>query len=114
MKPHAARTAAFVAACAAMLGLALQPASGDAPKLFPLAARGKAIFDETAGDIGCAACHGTDARGDGAAPDIRKAGEAQIKDGLEHTGDMRGFGLTPVDIRAVAVYLMYLRKKAGI
>jgi mono/diheme cytochrome c family protein len=114
MKRHTARIAAFVAASAAMLGLALQPASGDEPKLYPLAAKGKVIFDETAGDVGCAACHGEDARGDGAAPDIRKAGEAQIRDGLEHTGDMRGFGLTPVDIRAVAAYLTYLRKKQGI
>ena len=114
MKRHAARTAAFVAACAATLGLALQAAVGDEPKLYPLAAKGKLIFDETAGDIGCAACHGMDARGDGGAPDIRKAGEAQIKAGLEHTGDMRGFGLTPVDVRAVAAYLIYLRKKQGI
>jgi mono/diheme cytochrome c family protein len=81
------------------------------PQPYPPAAKGNVIFDETAGDIGCAACHGTDARGDGAAPDIRKAGEAQIKDGPEHTGDMRGFGLTPVDVRAVAAYLTYLRKK---
>jgi mono/diheme cytochrome c family protein len=114
MKRHTVRIAAFVAACAATLGLALQPAAGGEPKLYPLAAKGKLIFDETAGDIGCAACHGMDAQGDGAAPDIRKADEAQIKDGLEHTGDMRGFGLTPVDIRAVAAYLAYLRKKPGI
>ena len=74
MKRHAARTRTFVAACAATLGLALRPAFGDEPKLYPLAAKGKVIFDETAGDIGCAACHGEDARGDGAAPDICKAG----------------------------------------
>lgn len=114
MKRHAARTAAFVVACATTLGVMLRPALGDEPKLNALAAKGKVLFEETAGDLGCAACHGADARGDGTAPDIRKAGEAKIKESLQDTADMRNFGLTPVDVRAIAAYLAYVRKKAGI
>jgi mono/diheme cytochrome c family protein len=100
-----------VALAATLVGLFLLTRP---PTISAQATAGKVLFEETAGNIGCAACHGMDARGDGTAPDIRKADEAQIMDGLEHTGDMRNMGLSNGDVEAVAAYLAFVRKKAGI
>ncbi len=116
MQPHALIVPAALAIFAATLFISLQftGESVGGPTLNARATAGKYLFDELAGDLGCAACHGMDARGDGTAPDIRKADEAQIIDALHHTGDMRNMGLTDRDIRNVAAYLAYVRRKAGI
>ena len=116
MQPHVLIIPAAAMVFAATLNFSLR-FGGDGfsgPTLNAPATAGKVLFEETAGDLGCAACHGMDARGDGTAPDIRKADVVQIVEALRHTGDMRDMGLSDRDIAAVADYLAYVRKKAGI
>ena len=79
-----------------------------------LATAGKVLFEETAGELGCASCHGMDARGEGTAPDIRRADAALIVESLRDTADMRNMGLTERNVREIAAYLAYVRKKQGI
>lgn len=76
-----------------------------------LMARGRAVFEKTAGGIGCAACHGHFAMGDIAtAPNIRTADETRVKNALGGVGAMRFLAptLSPEDVRAVQVFLRYL------
>lgn len=76
-----------------------------------LVARGRAVFEKTAGGIGCAACHGHFAMGDIAtAPNIRAADETRVKNALGGVGAMRFLAptLSPEDVRAVQVFLRYL------
>ena len=69
--------------------------------------QGRVIFEETAGGIGCAACHGMDAKGDpniGSA-DIRGAGADRIRGALASVEMMAIVELTDEEIEAVAAYL---------
>jgi len=67
-------------------------------------AAGKLLFEETAGDVGCASCHGMDAKGD-AGPDIRGRTADDIHYAKENVEDMNFLELTDQDIEAVAAYL---------
>ena len=78
-----------------------------------LLARGKSLYEETAGGLGCAYCHGLSGRGDGSADvnaaNIRGLGEPQIRAALGGGVAMMGFiELSDDEITAVAVYLQYL------
>jgi len=75
-----------------------------------LIAAGEVLFMTTAGGVGCATCHGTDAMGipDLAAPDIRGADFAMIADALATRAQMTTLTLSDADIKAVAAYLATL------
>ncbi len=57
-------------AFAATVGLALTMSTTSVSANEDLIAEGKIIFEETAGGVGCASCHGMDGSGD-IGPDIR-------------------------------------------
>lgn len=71
---------------------------------------GELVFMETAGGVGCAACHGTDARGDPemAAPDIRGRTATDIYNALDTRVQMAFITLTSEEVTAVAAYLQAL------
>jgi len=78
-----------------------------------LIAQGKILFDETAGDVGCAFCHGLDGKGDGPAQvnaaNIRAARETTIRAALGGTVAMMEFiTLSEAEIAAIAAYLEQL------
>lgn len=78
-----------------------------------LVARGRTVFEKTAGNIGCAACHGHFAMGDIAtAPNIRAADETRVKNALGGVGAMRFLAptLSPEDVRSVQAFLRYLNR----
>lgn len=69
---------------------------------------GKVIFEETAGDVGCAACHRPDATGD-VGPNIQGRTAADIRAALNGgVEDMQFIELTEDEIQQVAEYLAYL------
>ena len=78
----------------------------------PLVAEGKLVFEETAGGIGCAACHGLQATGnpDTGAPYIIGVSRAQLGAAL-HGGvpDMDFFKLSRQEAKAVLAYLQSLK-----
>ena len=78
-----------------------------APTLDPVAALGKVIFEETAGGVGCQACHGMDAKGD-IGPDIRGRDSVAILAQLKTNEVMAFITLTPEEVDQVAAYLRYL------
>jgi len=75
--------------------------------LDPEVAAGRLIFEETAGGIGCQACHGLDARGD-TAPDIRGQNARAILQQLRRNENMEFIELNRKEIEQVAAYLQYL------
>jgi len=82
-------------------------ASGD------LIARGKVIYEETAGGVGCALCHGLDAQGKpevGAPPNIG-ATETDIAAALQDRAQMTFIKMTDEEIEAVAAYLKFLAEQ---
>lgn len=106
-QPHVARVplvALFLLLVAAPLAFA-QDAG--------LLEQGKLIYDETAGGVGCAYCHGLQGRGDGTAgvgaPDIAGAHESAIRSSLAGAVPMMGFiQLAPNDLTAVIAYVAQL------
>jgi mono/diheme cytochrome c family protein len=66
---------------------------------------GKVIFEETAGDVGCAYCHAADASGD-VGPNIQGMDVDTIRNAV-HGGiaEMEFFDLTDDEIDQVAAYL---------
>lgn len=84
------------------------PAAGNA-----VLARGKEIFEKTAGGVGCAACHGMDGRGSSCigAPANRGADEAQVRKALATADMMSIVKLTDEEIKAVVAYLAVLGKQ---
>jgi mono/diheme cytochrome c family protein len=78
-----------------------------------LLALGRTIFEKTAGDVGCAACHGTDARGgvQFKAPDIRGADEMRIRAALTGVKEMSRIALNDAEIAAVVAHLQELNKQ---
>jgi DNA-binding beta-propeller fold protein YncE len=97
---------------------ALQP-STPAPKPAAAAggasplALGRTIFEKTAGGVGCAACHGTDARGGAqfSAPDIRGADEMRVRAALAGVAVMSRITLSDAEIAAVVAHLQELNKQ---
>ncbi len=87
-------------------GIALATPEDDA-----LIAAGKVVYEETAGDVGCAMCHGMNAAGDPelGAPYIRGASAAQVDSALHGAVPMMDFlELSPADQVAVLAYLQSL------
>lgn len=75
-----------------------------------LIARGEEIFQKTAGDVGCAACHGPEAKGElEIGPYIRGKPRETIADALKTVGEMEFLDLSEEEIDAVAAYLKYLK-----
>jgi len=77
----------------------------------PLLAKGKLIFEETAGGIGCATCHGLDATGnpDAGSPFIRGVSKAQLDAALDGgVPDMDFIRLNRQEEKAVLAYLQHL------
>jgi DNA-binding beta-propeller fold protein YncE/mono/diheme cytochrome c family protein len=83
------------------------PAAGNSLAL------GRTIFEKTAAGIGCAACHGLNARGGVQfnAPDIRGADEARVRSALAGVAQMSQIKLTDVEISAVVAHLQELNKQ---
>lgn len=78
-----------------------------------LVASGKVIYEETAGGVGCALCHGFDAQGKpevGAPPNIG-ATESEIAAALQDRAQMTFIKMTDEEIRAVAAYLKFLSEQ---
>ncbi len=78
-------------------------------------AQGKLIFEKTAGGVGCAYCHGLDAKGNGPAknnaPDIRSKTEADIRAAVAGGVPVMSIvKLTEAEFEAVAAYLATLNK----
>jgi len=103
MKPTTAAAGLVLATVLA----AAQPGFAQAPTLDPVAAAGKVIFEETAGGVGCAACHGMDATGD-FGPDIRGQDSVAVLQALKANEDMQFIELSEVEVDQVAAYLRYL------
>jgi mono/diheme cytochrome c family protein len=76
-----------------------------------LLARGKLIYEKTAGGVGCASCHGLDGKGKpeiGARPN-RGASETQVRGALIGGVPVMSFiKLTDEEITAVIAYLQWL------
>ncbi len=103
---------AFIAILAGLGIMALVTAlPSDSPSPADIAA-GKRLHEETAGGVGCASCHGMNAKGEGLAPDIRGADVVRITDSLKNTGDMADLALSPAQIKQLAVYLDTLKPPA--
>jgi mono/diheme cytochrome c family protein len=71
-----------------------------------LLARGKLIFEKTAGGVGCAACHGLDGKG-GSAPYNRGVSESRFREVLAGSA-MNFIKLSDEEIKAVLAYLQWL------
>jgi mono/diheme cytochrome c family protein len=73
---------------------------------------GRLLFEKTAGGIGCATCHGTNARGGGQynAQDIRGASEDRIRTALAGVPVMSRFKLTDAEITALVAHLAELNQ----
>ena len=74
-------------------------------------ARGEVLYQEQAGDTGCAACHGADANGDPdvGAPFIRGISIARLNAALKGAvPDMDYFKLNRKDVQAIYAYLQYV------
>ncbi len=72
-----------------------------------LIALGETLYQETAGGIGCKACHGTDARGE-AGPNIIGKSADTIRVNLETNENMMFIILNDEEIEAIAAYLATL------
>lgn len=74
--------------------------------------RGDEVFQRAAGGVGCASCHGVDARGiDGSAPEILGRPAKWIERALATVPQMRFISLTDDDVDAVAAYLQFLKSQ---
>ena len=75
-----------------------------------LAERGRLVFEQTAGDVGCASCHGMDGAGDAglSTPDIRGADEARVRSALTGVALMSGIRLTEAELEAMLAHLQTL------
>ncbi len=73
-------------------------------------AKGKLIYEKTAGGVGCASCHGLDGKGDKTvgAPDNRGATEEKLRNALLGAPLMSFIKLTDEEITAVVAYLKWL------
>lgn len=79
-----------------------------------LLAKGKTLFEKTAGGVGCAYCHGLDGKGNGpagvSAPPNRGATEDQFRKALVNPDSVMTyiFKLSDEEIKALVAYLQYL------
>jgi mono/diheme cytochrome c family protein len=88
------------------------PAPGATAPDSDVLAIGKKIYDETAGDVGCAHCHGLDGAGQGTGgdntPDIRGMGRSQVRGAIRDVLDMNDIDLTSDELLAVVEYMRVL------
>jgi DNA-binding beta-propeller fold protein YncE len=84
------------------------PVAGDT-----LQARGQILFEQTAGGVGCAACHGMDGKGRATlkTPDIRGVGEDRVRGALVAVALMKNIMLTDDEIAAVVEHLKVLNEQ---
>ncbi|MBI3014593.1 MAG: cytochrome c [Candidatus Tectomicrobia bacterium] len=75
-----------------------------------LVAKGKIVFERSAGGIGCAYCHGPDGRGKAAfaAPNIRGKTISDVLRALETRPQMSSIRLNDEEIDALEAYLKSL------
>jgi len=86
-----------------------KPAGPDAEVLL---AEGKKIFEETAGGVGCAACHGMDGRSGEIGPPNAGADEATVLAALKSVPVMAAvIRLTHSEVKAVVAYLKFLGER---
>lgn len=90
-----------------VLALLAFGAGSQAQDLDPVAAAGKVIFEETAGGVGCASCHGETGQGL-EAPNIVGKDSVAIFQQLQSNPDMQFIKLTREEVEQVATYLRYL------
>jgi mono/diheme cytochrome c family protein/DNA-binding beta-propeller fold protein YncE len=88
------------------------PAAAAAPAANPQGL-GRMVFEKTAGGVGCAVCHGVNARGGAqfAAPDIRGADEARVRSALAGVAVMSRITLNDAEIAAVVAHLQELNRE---
>jgi mono/diheme cytochrome c family protein len=98
---------------AALQPLAPAPKPAAAPAGGNVVALGRTIFEKTAGGVGCAACHGMDAKGgaESKAPDIRGADEMRVRAALAGVTVMSRIMLNDAEIAAVVSHLQELNKQ---
>lgn len=99
------RSVILAAAIAAAAALAIFAQGEDA--MAPDVVAGKLIYEETAGDVGCASCHGIDATGD-FGPAILGASAELISAQFEVNEAMMFIEMTDEEVAQVAAYLAYL------
>jgi DNA-binding beta-propeller fold protein YncE len=77
------------------------------------AALGSTIFEETAGGVGCAYCHGMDGRGsqEMGGPDIRGETSERVRGALRDVAFMAGIRLNDDEIAAVVSHLQQLAEQ---
>lgn len=79
-------------------------------------AKGKLVFEKTAGGVGCASCHGLDGKGNlpgVGAPDIRGASEDRVRRALGGGVPMMSFiKLSEEEKAAVVAYLQELNRRS--
>ncbi len=71
---------------------------------------GEQLYQKTAGNVGCAGCHGADAKG-GLGPDVRGKSASEIKSALENVNAMKFIKLSDDEINSLAAYLQSLGSK---
>ncbi len=90
--------------------LACTSANVATPAPAPVIERGEEVFQRAAGGVGCASCHGIDARGiDGLAPNILGRPAFAIERALARVSQMSFISLTDEDLDAVVAYLQFLK-----
>ncbi len=103
------RSRSLVAVFSALIGGFGFTAMGQ-DTLPPDVAAGKLIFEETAGGVGCASCHGMDAQGDDG-PAIVGAPVDLIIAQFDNNENMTFIELTDEEVQQVAAYLAYLSEQ---
>lgn len=99
--------------------LALTPTAGASVPTSPVPtddplAKGKLLFEKTAGGVGCASCHGLNGKGTTTvgAPDVRGSSEARVRGALAGGVAMMSFiKLNDPEITAVVAYMRYLNEQ---
>jgi len=108
--PKAAVRALMRERVAAAQPAVAQPAAQAAAAAENRPQSGRDIFEKLAGGIGCAACHGVDAKGGATAPDIRGADEPRVRAALAGVAVMSRITLNDAEIAAVVAHLRELNK----
>ncbi|MDP2719415.1 MAG: cytochrome c [Dehalococcoidia bacterium] len=80
------------------------------PKATPLD-KGKVIYEETAGGVGCKMCHGADGKGGNQGPPIRGKSVEDVNRALATSETMEFINLTDEEVESVAAYLKYLNSQ---
>ena len=87
--------------------------SGAAPASSTLLAQGRKVFEETAGGVGCAYCHGHDGKGTGPAglqaAFIQDKKEVDIRYAMANLPMMSIVKLNDQEVEAVAAYVQTLK-----